>query len=349
MKADWKSFLAEAGAEFEGELVATYGNPVQELNVTLTGNVFADLSHCGLISVHGPDAHNFLQSQLSNDLRELGEDSSQLNSWCNAKGRMLVIFRVFMRRDSYYLRLPVEMVDEVIGRLQRYVLRQQVSVEDASNTFIGIGLCGPGAVEELRNATGAVPEDPDGVARTRDMTIIRVPGIHPRFEIYTVLDAVRHLWDMLNVRCAPVGLAAWKLLEIEAGLPTVYPATAEAFVPQMANLQLVGGVSFKKGCYPGQEVIARMQYLGKLKRRMYLGHVKTGTLPQPGDDLYGANDAEQPVGKIVDAQPHPDGGYAALAVIQIVSADDGDVHLGSADGPRFEFRDLPYAFAEPAG
>ena len=117
-------------------------------------------------------------------------------------------------------------------------------------------------------------------------------------------------WDAMNVRGAPVGEPAWRLLEIESGLPAVFAATAEQFVPQMANLQLLHGISFKKGCYPGQEIVARMQYLGTLKRRMYLGIIRQDRVASPGDALFSAGDDSQPVGIIVDSQPHPDGGEA---------------------------------------
>ena len=139
-------------------------------------------------------------------------------------------------------------------------------------------------------------------------------------------------------------MPAWGLLEILTGLPSVYAANSEQFVPQMANLQLVDGVSFKKGCYPGQEIVARMQYLGTLKRRMYLGRIATDEPVLPGASLFSAGDGEQAAGRVVDAQPHPDGGQAALAVLQISAAEAGDLHLGASDGPAFSLESLPYAF-----
>jgi hypothetical protein len=174
--------------------------------------------------------------------------------------------------------------------------------------------------------------------------------VEPRYEVYaSALQAAQEFWDALNVRGAPVGETAWRLLEIRAGLPVVFAANAEQFVPQMANLQLVDGVSFKKGCYPGQEIVARMQYLGTLKRRMYLGMIAQDDPVVPGAELYSATDSAQPVGRVVDAQPHPDGGQLALAVLQIQAADTADVFLGSPAGPAFDIQPLPYRFpAAPA-
>ncbi|MEJ2686228.1 MAG: folate-binding protein YgfZ [Gammaproteobacteria bacterium] len=347
MKAEWKEFLEKAGAELCDGEVATYGNPDQELSIALTGDVFADLSHQGLIAVHGAEAETFLQGQVSNDIRQVDDTHSQLSSYCSPKGRMLASFRAFRRGDTYYLRMPASLVDTTMKRLRMFVLRAQVTLDDASNTFVQIGVSGPGVSEPLQDFFGAVPDAVDQAVQAQECTLIRVPGGHPRYEIYGPLEMMRKLWDTLNVRSAPIGSTAWALLDIMAGIPVIYPATADAFVPQMANMQLIGAVNFKKGCYPGQEVVARTQYLGKLKRRMYLGRLAAEQAPAPGDELFSpGTGTEQSVGRIVDARPHPDGGYALLAVIQIASAEGDTLHYGALDGPVMELLALPYPFAD---
>ena len=349
MKTLWKQHLADAGAEFDetaySNTPAHYGNPAREQEVAVSGTVFCDLTHLGIIEAHGGDTQAFLQSQLGNDLNALDSDRSQLSSYCTPKGRMLGLFRIFRTEDSFYLRLPADTLDAVLQRLRMFVLRADVTLEDASEAFIRIGVAGRKATDMLATATGqAVPGSVNDVTRAGDLTILRVPGIQPRFEVYAAsLDAARSLWDALNVDAAPVGMPAWRLQEILSGLPAVYAGTSELFVPQMANLQLVDGVSFKKGCYPGQEIVARMQYLGTLKRRMYLGRIATDEPVAPGASLFTAGD-EQACGRIVDAQPHPDGGLAALAVLQISAAESGDLHLDSNDGPVFSLDSLPYDF-----
>ena len=345
MKTEWKAFLTDAGAEFEAGRIAHFGNPVREQQVTQSGLVFADLEYLGVIAVHGRDAGDFLQSQFSNDTGKLDEHNSQLDAYCTPKGRILGLMRVYRQGDTWYLRLPADTIETVIQRLRMYVMRAEVTFEDVSENFLRIGISGEAASEAL--GTADVPAEPDQVTHGRELTILRVPGIHPRFEVHaSSLDAARSLWDELNVQGAPVGESAWRLLEIQAGLPNIFAATAELFVPQMTNLQLVNGVSFKKGCYPGQEIVARMQYLGTLKRRMYLGRIDSDKIALPGDALFSASGNEQAIGRIVDAQPHPDGGQSALAVLQIASADAGDVYLGSAAGPAFEQQALPYSFGE---
>jgi hypothetical protein len=150
------------------------------------------------------------------------------------------------------------------------------------------------------------------------------------------------MWDQLAPLAKPVGATSWRWLEVAAGIPHITSFTQEEFVPQMANLELIGGVSFTKGCYPGQEVVARTKYLGKVKRRTYRAHVQ-GNCPRPGTDLFSPDLPDQSCGKVIEAAPSPAGGCEMLASMLMSSAETGDVRLGSADGPRLEFRSLPYA------
>jgi folate-binding protein YgfZ len=347
MKTDWKTFLIDAGAEFEADKVAHFGNPEREQEVTLSGLVFSDLSHLGVIAVYGADAESFLQSQFSNDISQLTETGTQLDAYCTPKGRILGLMRVFRQGETWYLRLPEDTLEAVIQRLRMYVMRSDVTLEDVSDNFLRIGIAGEDAVNELRTIMADIPPETDQVRHSGDITLLRVPGVSSRFEAYiSSLEAAIKLWDSLNVHGAPVGESAWRLLEIRNGLPNIFAATSELFVPQMTNLQLLNGVNFKKGCYPGQEIVARMQYLGTLKRRMYLGHLDTDQQPLPADSLFTGTDSEQAVGRIVDAQPHPDGGQSVLAVMQIKVAEAGDIHLGDADGPLMTIEPLPYAFEE---
>ena len=347
MISEWKEFLTNAGAEFTDTGVAHYGNEPRELSVSITGNVFADLSHYGLISVHGDDAETFLQGQFTNDIRKVNDVHSQLSGLCNPKGRLLATFRVFHRGDSYYLCLPASMLEDVIKRLRMFILRSKVTLEDASDTFVHLGVSGGDAQQALHTFAGELPAAVNAVVQDGNHSIIRVPGIHPSYEIFATLDDARQLWDQLNVQSAPIGAAAWQLLDIQAGIPVILPQTREAFVPQMANLQLIDGVNFQKGCYTGQEIVARMQYLGKLKRRMYLARVESDSQPGGDEEIFAADKAQQSAGKLVLAAPHPDGGYAMLVVLQIASAEgEAALHLGSVDGPRLELETLPYPFAE---
>lgn len=346
MKPEWREFLIDAGAEFVDGRVATFGNPSREHEMATAGNVLCDLSHLGLMAAHGQDAREFLHNQLTQDVNHLEPTTSRLAAYCSPKGRMLAVFRLFEREEVFYLRLPREVLESTLKRLRMFVLRSQVTLEDADDALVRFGFSGPQAEEELKTALGQVPDSVNTAVELDNLSVIRVPGILPRFEIYGELDAMKDLWDELNVRAAPVGADSWELLETLAGLPNVFAPTQEAFVPQMANLDLVEGVSFKKGCYPGQEVVARMHYLGKPNRRMFLALAEDGEAPSPGEKLFVQ---DQPAGEVVNAAPYPGGQIAVLAVLKLKSLGGDPVHLGAADGPELEFQPMPYEVPEAEG
>lgn len=346
MNSVWETFLQTNGAEFDGgQSVVSFGSLRRELSMALTGTVFADLSQLGILAVRGKDAAAFLQGQCTNDVVNLTATHSQLNGICSPKGRLLATFRVFRDDEGYLLSMPRQMLEGVAKRLQMFIMRSAVTLTDASDQSIRLGVSGPAATTELSALISSLPAAIDEVVRSGEYTVVQIPGVQPRYEVHGPIAAMQKLWGTLNVRAAPVGTTTWQLLDILAGLPGITPETVDTFVPQMVNYQLIGGVSFKKGCYTGQEVVARMQYLGKLKRQMYLARIKSDDVPQPGNDLYSPADKEQSAGKIVSAAPHPDGGYMVLAVIQIASQEAGPVHLGSSEGPVLAFAELPYALA----
>jgi hypothetical protein len=166
-----------------------------------------------------------------------------------------------------------------------------------------------------------------------------------RFVLFAEPSRAAALWDRLAARATPAGSDAWEWSLVQAGIPTIVARTQEEFVPQMANFELVGGVSFRKGCYPGQEIVARMQYRGGLKKRMARVHLEDATRPQAGDPVYAASFGEQAAGMVVSAAPAPDGGYDALVVAQIESLERDELRLGSPGGARLEVRERPLAAA----
>ncbi|HEC19910.1 MAG TPA: folate-binding protein [Gammaproteobacteria bacterium] len=349
----WQTFLTTRGAHWSGQRVDYFGdepqNTIAEKHAALQGGsvIMCDLSHYGLIRAEGPESADFLQNQLCNDVREVTPLHSQYNGYCTPKGRALAFFRLFQRDDDYYLRLPREILEPVLKRLRMFVLMSKTELGDASDQLIRIGVAGPDAGRQLSALMGETPNEVNAVYHSGDLSIICLqPG--SRFEVYGPDEAMQHLWQQLEETVAPVGAGAWELLDIHAGLPEVYAQTQEAFVPQMLNLQAIGALSFKKGCYPGQEIVARMHYLGKLKRRMYLAHIEEDIPVQPGDTLYAESSASgQGVGKVVRAQSNPDGGVDLLAVIEISSAEQGSLRLHDANGPMLQLQALPYDIEQP--
>jgi folate-binding protein YgfZ len=331
MNREWSEFLASHSAP---------SNNGADINCALN-----DLSHYGLIRVEGEDAEQFLQGQLTNDMREVTQDHSNLAGWCNAKGRMIASFRCFRHDGSFYLQTLSDTIPTILPRLSMYVLRSQVVISDVSDDWVRIGITGECADALLQPFFDELPEKINGVQQQDRMILIRLPGTTPRFEVIGPSPQLKEIWQTADGQARPASQALWSLYEIRAGIPTLYPETRESFVPQMANMQLIDGVSFTKGCYIGQEVVARMQYLGKLKRRMYLAHVDSQTPPQPGDELFALESTSgQGAGKVVDAQASGEG-YDLLAVIEIASAEENQVRLGK-DGPMLEILSLPYSYSE---
>ncbi|MCB1876129.1 MAG: folate-binding protein YgfZ [Chromatiales bacterium] len=338
MQADWREFLERQGAVITDGLVTTFPEDSGEGQIELF-----DLSHLGLIRAQGTDARNYLHNQFTNSVQDVTEYQGQLNSYCNAKGRMLASFQLFLVGDAYYLQLPSGLLDTTLKRLRMYVMRSKVSLEDASDAIARFGIAGPQAEEHVKSIVGKVPGRDYGTYTANGITALRLPGLPARFELLGPMPAMSDLWTQLKTQATLRTSPDWRLLDIEAAVPTLFPANVESFVPQMANLELIGGVSFSKGCYPGQEVVARTHYLGKVKKRMFRARVEGGS-PEPGMDLYcPADRGEQSVGRVVDAQPVGDDHYELLAVLQISSRETDDVRLGRVDGPRLSFLGLPYS------
>ncbi|MDS4021765.1 MAG: folate-binding protein [Candidatus Competibacter sp.] len=354
MNAEWNDFLKGAGAVFEHGQTSHFGQPERELRAALEETICCDLSHLGLIAARGPEAEPFLQGQLTCDVRQVTPDLSLLGAYCSPKGRALACIRLFQRGDDRYLELPRGLVEPTLNRLRKYVLRARIALEDASDTLARIGVAGSNAATLLTNLLGAVPEAANAVIRAtmsdgQDVTLIRLPGPAIRFELHGPASALAAIWTALAPEVAFGGSEPWRLLDILAGTPAVHPETVEAFVPQMLNLQRLDGISFQKGCYTGQEVVARTHYLGKLKRRMYLARVDTAAPPRPGDPLFSPQaDASQSAGRLADACRHPGGGYAVLAVALIECAEHGALQLGDASGPKLRLEPLPYDFEAAA-
>ena len=339
MHPDWLAFLASRGATVVDGIVRDFGDAARERSVTAAGSVVADLSQYGLLAAAGADAMAFLHAQLSCDVEALADDAAY-GAYCTAKGRVLANFLLWSEAATFFLLLPRALVPAIRDRLQRFVLRSKVTLADCSDDRVVLGLAGAGAREVVKALAGTAPAGSLKVARGGGVTAIGIDG--GRFVLIAPVDEAAAVWDRVAGALTPVGAPCWEWLDIAHGLPWITAATQDQFVPQMANLELIGGVSFRKGCYPGQEIVARTQYLGKPKRRLFLAHVDAEASPAPGGTLV-ADGAEQSAGTVVNAAPAPQGGFDLLAVVQTASVDTATVRLASPDGPALHFRPLPYA------
>ncbi len=342
MIESWKTFLQSQDAALEGNAVQHYGNPDAERAAAADGTIVADLSQLGVIAFRGDEAASFLQGQLTNDVLSLHADAAQWNGYCSPKGRLLGNFLVWRQGEDYCLQLSGDILPSVLKRLSMFILRAKVQGRDASDESVRLVVAGPQAAAAVSAAMGVVPEAAMRTIAGDAGLVVRVGA--DKFVLSIPPERAATVWQTLRQTATPVGAPVWDWLRLNAGIPMIVAATQEQFVPQMVNLEVIGGVSFQKGCYPGQEIVARSQYLGKLKRRMFLAHVEAEAAP--GDSLYSADIEGQATGTVVNAAPAPAGGFDVLAVAQVESATTQTLHLKASDGVALKLKPLPYALPE---
>ena len=306
-------------------------------------NFICDASETGLILVTGEDAESFLQNQFSNDISLIDETRFQLSSYSTPKGRLLAIFKVVKISNGYLLITPISLVEPLLKRLQMFVIQARVNLADASGHFVRFAIqTGNSQITGhplLASQTGQVKAGESVIS----LQFSSVNGENRYLVMCLSIDEAKLLWDEFSHHLKVASFDAWRLSEIKAGMPIVYPQTSEEFVLQMSNLDLLEGVSFKKGCYPGQEIVARMHYLGKLKRRMFLTTLKTDLCPLPGDEIArkGAESADGS-GKVVDAVADNNGLCHCLYIAQINKVENNELCLLSQPQLDMAVDELPY-------
>ena len=342
MNIEWQKFLINNNAVIEDNSVKDFGLSIEEEQAAYSNLVLADLSQYALIEASGEDLVDFLQGQLSNDIKLVTQETGQLSAYCNPKGRILASFRIFKRNENYYLRLHSSIVEATLKRLRMFVMRSKVELQDRSDELSRIGVAGLNASSKLSKMFDNLPKNTDDSSTENDLTIIKLAGSIPRYEVHGPLEQIKVLCESLQSDGVKIGENSWNLLSIRAAIPEIVAETVEAFVPQMVNLQAINGLSFTKGCYPGQEVVARMHYLGKLKRRLFVCSAETDTLPVPGESIMTSDENEQKVGQIVNSSRVNNHKIEFLAVLQIEKALNNDLHIKSSDGASLKLNELPY-------
>lgn len=345
MNSTWDEYLQSQGAIFStsGDCIDHFGDPDKEMKTVHDGDFITALPGIGTIRVHGDDAQSFLQGQLTNDLSQVNAQQSQLSGYCNPKGRLLALFRITQDEAGYLLHLPTSLLEKTLARLKMFVLMAKVTLDDATTQHARIGVAGEQAKAALLKLIDTLPENNNDVVTTNNLTVIRLPGDRPRFEIIGEAEATQGIWQTLTADVIPVGSGAWQLQDIAAGIPSVVAETVEMFVPQMVNLDLIEGVSFKKGCYPGQEVVARLHYRGTPNRRMRMAEFSASHCPLPGAPLYVATQGcdGQAIGNVVTAQRVSSNRFRALCAIINKHAADNAICLQGDIKERLKLYDLP--------
>lgn len=289
-----------------------------------------DLPHLAAIAAGGADARAFLDAQLSCDLHRLDAAHSLPGAWCTPQGRVIATVRVLERDGTLFLVLARDLLEPVLARLRRYVLRAQVSLEPAAERLALLGAYSAAAAL----AGAALPAAAGAVGRAGGCAVIRMPGVAPRYLLAGPAPAVA----ALRARAAKAGELTdpepWRALDIAAGVAWVDAAASEQFLPQTLGLDTLGAVSFDKGCYPGQEVIARLKYRGGAQpRRLLHALAAAGEPPASGTAVYAAGDT---AGQVLAAARAPGDGLHVLAVVRSEALGGAELRLGAADGPALQ-------------
>lgn len=314
-----------------------------EYSTQLDKAVLMPLTHLCCYEISGADAQSFLQGQLTNDVNAVVANKGQLSSYCTPKGRMLAIFHICQVKDKYLLLMRKDVAEVVMQRIRMFVLRAKVEIIE-STTFNSImGLAGPAVESVLSTINLATPESDYDVTFTDDAVCMKIFGATPRYLIIGDENLNNSMENLANGIADTHTSAYWQWLDIMSGVPSVHASTQESFVPQMTNMELIDGVNFSKGCYPGQEIVARLHYLGNASRRMFRIESSTDANISPGDDIYQTDaKSKQSIGTIVSAIKENSNKTVALAVLRIEAAQQNQLAIGSPDGIPAVIMSLPY-------
>jgi hypothetical protein len=338
MSETWYSFLRQQGAVFEGTSVRRFGNGASTY-LSPKDTVFSPIDWLGIARISGSDAVDFLQAQLTGDISDIEPESTRISGYCNPKGRLLAIFRVLREGGDFLLLSDSDILPNVLQRLQMYVLRMKVhlAVETAR---VAIGLVGPEANHIVAKLTGNLSDVANEVVCNQGVCSIPFGEKEKGYLIIAPPEQLIESWAVIQSCAQLAGSDQWTLFEMRSGFPRITPATQELFIPQSVNLDLIGGISFSKGCYPGQEIVARVRYLGRLKHRMARAIVAHGELLTPGDSLFLDAETTQRAGTVINAVSLPNGAGELLATVPLASSTGAEFPIDQA-GRSIRLVELP--------
>ena len=301
-------------------------------------NAIVDLSHLGLLQLSGDDHLDFIQKQVTNDINLLDGNNAQFTGYCSPKGRLLALFTAFKHYDHLHLQLNGALTEAILKRLKMYIMRSKVIIEDMSDSILRVGVAGEQSAEILIKIFEKIPTEPYQLVSLEKGAVLRLSGETPRFIVYSNAENMPDIWQALGQTHTYANKNFWELLEIKAGIPDITPATQDAFVPQMINLDALNAINYKKGCYTGQEIIARTHYLGKVKRRTVLAEISAESSPQLADDVFAATGGEA-IGKVVRVAELAPNTYQLLVEARLESLDAGAIIW---QGKTLMVKQLPY-------
>ena len=341
MCPDWQAFLITQGGIVEDGVLLGFS----EYDNKTFDNFITDLSHLALIDVSGEDADDFLNGQFTTNIKQLAKDHLQFSAWCNPKGQVKTTIFIYRHETGFNILLPTELKDPFLKQLQMYIMRSNVKLIDKSDELVRVGIQ-TNNNKLLAELMESVPEQKGKITIENDLHCLHAFGSENTSQRYIFIGSVErliNLWQKYSQHSTTVGTAAWELLDIQAAYPWLSSQTTEKFLPQMLNLDLIDGLNYQKGCYPGQEIIARLHFRGQLKRSLYLATCSLDAQPEIADQLY-ANDHENSVGIVINVQKNTlaiEDSYYLLAVIE-KELIESQLSLRGPNGASLALQPLPY-------
>jgi folate-binding protein YgfZ len=343
--------MTDQWQDFQATRQAAYSRPLEGLVQARDNAIVCDLTDYALLAFDGPDAADFLHRQLSSDVQALSAERCQLATYNSPKGRVLATLTLWRTETGFLVQLPAAIAEPIRRRLSMYILRSKVQASDVTDRFLRFGIGGPNAQQMLIAAGLPSPETDYGLIRGAPFQSGEASGRVDyalrlganRYElVFAETDSALAVWRALEEHGAkPAEFAAWRWLTLVTGIAEVGAETQDQFVAQMLNYELIGGISFTKGCYPGQEIVARTQYRGEVKRRTVLGHAAAAQEPAAGSVIF-SEGTDQPIGMVINCAASPASGYDLLACLHLEFAAASRLHLGTPDGPQLVLNELPY-------
>jgi len=298
--------------------------------------MLATMPYMGFIRIEGKDADKFLQGQLTCDIQDLTEANFLLGAYCSQQGRVQATFRVFKLNGCFYLYLPVEIIPAIITVLQRYAVFSKVTITDASAEISAIGLTGEAIPSILQKQDYLLPTADNEVMQTKDVWLVKLLG--PRYLLIANSEVIDKIQANLAAQVSHDD-RAWELYDIEQGFPIIFSSTMDQYTPHVLHYDQLGGISFNKGCYIGQEIIARTHYRGQVKQHLNRAIITVAdtALPVPGDKV--TDQSGSPIGTIINASRRRDNAIELLVVLPQTAMQTGQLYVANA---QLTLLSLPY-------
>ncbi|PLA74978.1 folate-binding protein [Hydrogenovibrio sp. SC-1] len=353
MNADWKSFLTELGAQFNDQNeITTFGQPDIERFMIKNGPVIASLAHQALIKVSGQDAFTFLQGQLSNDLSQVTDHQAQLTSYCEPQGKVLATLTIFKQNDNFYLTFDGSLAETIFKRLNMFKMRSDVSLENLSDEWVQMAYAGEFADLDVQRLLSTKIKNtyevqPLESADLSNITAVKIPGPYHCYQFFGPVEQCKLLWQQLKNNGEYTNNQDWKLTQIVSGQPQVNHATSNEFIAQFLNLDKLNAISFKKGCFPGQETIAKMHYRGKVTKRMLRLRFEESVALESGESFKLIDEADRnyKFTTILSAEDIMKGSIC-LAVTTLKPLETAQGQLKTESGIEANLEPLPYPITD---